>query len=335
MPNPDEWIENFCKEIVNYLTQQRQSSPDLSEEPSEQVSAHTLTLVKKTQLKVSEKIGELIESGEDKERLLNLYVIDSYLYELRHKIDQQERRILKILCSSIENSLQNHLKTAEIKRQGAKDRLEKRLKWNNQARVLCYIIGTVCVFLGFSDPVHVGIYFSITLVCLTQIFLLGDFWISGAKAHKEKVYEINDPKIISSALNFLNTDHLFVLLEPPCFAPDYQERFMRMLIHLTLSFHWMPKENIEIEDLMENSKAALEEAYSTFPVTYDPVLIKKWRIAFEEIQGELHHHFGESLYNFNTKIKTNPDFYLEKFSQIKSSETGRKTLKFLKKTKYL
>lgn len=335
MPNLDESIERFCNEITNYLSHERQSSPELSLEPSGEVSPHTLTEVKKTQIKVSEEIGGLLERKTEEERLLNLYALDSTLYKLRHEIDQKERHFLKNLCDSIEKALEIHIEGLKKKRQEADERLLKRAKWNNRIRVLCYIVGFVCAFLGFADPDNVGIYLSITLLCLTQIFLLGDFWINVAKSHKEKVNRNNDPEICLGSLKFLSEDHLALLLEPPCYDPAYQKRFVQMIVQLAFSYQWVPNEEVMKDNLMENSRAALDGAYSAQPNAFDPAFIKKWRLSYEEIQTELHQHFGGSVYQFTIKNQNNPLFYLERYSQIKTSELGKKIQNFLKKTKYL
>ncbi len=335
MPSPDESIENFCKEIIAYLRQTQQHSPVPPHKPSTLNAPQTLGLIKKTQISVGEKIRELLESGKDEEKLLNLYVIDSTLYQLHHQNDQKEIAVLKKLCASIKTALTKQLTEIKSKRKAAEERFEKRVKWSNRMRVLCYIVGAVCAVLGFTNPDDVTIYLSITLLCLTQIFLFSDLWIGGAKTNKDRVFKANDPVAASAALTFLSPDHLIVLLEPPSYTPEYQERFVRMLVDLAIAWGWIPDEEVEIEDLMENSQVALEEAYSILPRSMDPAWIKKWRLSFEEIQLGLHHLFGDTLYQFNQKIKENLQYYYECFSELRESELGRHLQQFLKKTKYL
>ena len=335
MSNRDESIKNFCREIVDYLASARQNSPEITEDAFQHASPEVLNLIKKTQIKVASIIHELVESGENKERLLNLYVIDTTLYQLHHRINKTENTVAATLCLKIKSTANQHLKSIYKKREEAENRFQRTIKWNNRIRILCYLVAIVCMFAGFAYPEYVGIYLSITLICLTQIFILGDLWRNGAKNKRDKVYLKNDPDPTKSALQFLSPDHLIFLLDPPSFSPEYHERYFIMLIELAKSYGWTAKKQIDIEDLIENGKLALEDAYSTLLTKFDPEFINQWRKDFEKIQTELHHLFGDSLYSFNQKINKNPFYYLKKFSSLLSSDLGRHLIQFLKKTELI
>lgn len=332
MPNRDESIQNFCREIVEYLNSSRHHSPEISEDAKQDASPEVLTLIKKTQIKVAKEIQKLIGDPDQIEKLLNLYVIDQTLYDMHHRINKSELTVSKHLCSAIKNTARKQLIKIKAKRKEAEKHYKWRLKRNSLINLICYPIGIASAFAGFTNPDDVTFYLTITLLCFMQIFLFTNFWINGAKAKKDEVFEENDPASIERALWFLTHDHLITLLEPPSFSPQYQDRFFNMLVQLALSFGWVPKNEIDIEDLIENGKKALEDAYSTLPSNFDPDLIHKWRKDFEAVQLGLHHLFGDSLYSFNQTTKQNPSFYLDRYSDLESSELGKNLHHFLKKT---
>lgn len=335
MPNRDESIQNFCREIVDYINSSNESTPEISEDTVKQASPQVLTLIKKTQIKVVKEIQQLIESGEQVEKLLNLYMIDQTLYNLHHQINKTEIIVAKNLYQAIKNEAKRHLKLIKKKRNEATKRYKRRLKINSLINLFCYPIGIASAFAGISYPDDVTFYLTITFLCIMQLFLFSNFWINGAKAKRDEVFQKYSSDSTKKAFKFLTPGHLITLLEPPSFAPRYHERFFKMLVQLAISYGWVPKKDIDVEDMIENGKKALEDAYSTQPTTFDPEYIEKWRKNFEEIQLGLHQRFGNSLYSFNLKTKETPSFYFEQYSAFKSSKLGENLHRFLKKTEYL
>lgn len=335
MPNRDESIQNFCREIVDYIESSSKSNPEISEDIVKQASPQVLTLIKKTQIKVVNEIHQLIESGEQVEKLLNLYMIDQTLYDLHHRVNETEIVVAKNLCQTIKKAAKKRLKYIKRKRNEAKRRYRRRLKVNSFINLLCYPIGIASVFAAISYPDAVSFYLTIGLLCVMQLFLFSNFWVNKAKAKRDEVFHHYNSIPTRKALTFLSPEHVIALLEPLSFAPRYHKRFFSMLVRLATSYGWIQNKEIEIDSMIETGKKALEDAYSTQPKIFDPTFINEWRKHFEEIQLEIHERFGTSLYSFNLKTKETPSFYLQEYKALKSSELGKNLHKFFEKTKKL
>ncbi len=333
MESSDANILSFCEEIILYINDKRNTPPEFSGEIRSSESDETLEQIKKTQLQLFHAIHQLIDSQKQGGKLLNLYVIDETLYNLHRQINQKEQSLVKKLCQFIKKSLLDHQQVMEKSRKEAEARYSRADGWNDTIRFMCYLIAIVSTFAAFAYPSKARLYLWIILFCLAFTFLIGDAWKKNARQKRDRIFELNDPKIIESALAFLTPQSITTLLEPPSFSSKYQELFFQMLINLAISNQWAAREDVHFDDLMESAKIAFDKAYSNVAPHLISETVHEWKEEFEEIQAALHEHFKDSFYALNIKSRRDPLYFLSKYSEIATPSIEKKLKKFIAITK--